>query len=212
MLNTKPNINYFNNKKNFKLNFEPLNDISLRKSSNRQYRKPQLKKRIKSSLSTTSKINDNNNPVENQHDNNLYKNILPNRRQVLLKSALSTDTSLTLKEDLKTRVYTSFLEHTYSNPFNSNYDILAKSNPNFYMNLMKENGIDRFNRTKSSINIIDYSLNNSIFKKLIIAQSLFKNKKRKDQNEKDTVSLKTSFITQLLLIYILQFQIKGTRK
>ena len=195
MLNTKANTNYFglSNKKNFKYNFEPLKDLSLKKNSNRQYRKPQVKKRIKPSLSSTSKVNDMNNLVENQNDcendNNIFNNILPNKRQVLLKSALSANTNLFLKDDLKTRVYSSFLEHTYSNPFKSNYDILAKSNPNFYLNLMKENGIDRFNRTKSSINVIDYSLNNSIFKKLIIAQSLFKNRKKGDQKEKETVSV-----------------------
>ena len=137
-----------------------------------------------SNLNTSLSTSVNNNSVtntNNTHSNNSNSNATAKTTTYYHEKKFSLKSSTPRKStdaNSKTRIYTSYLEHKPTNPFESNLNILTKSNPSFYMGLAKENGLlessinSRFvNGNNSYINLTDYSLDSRILNKLLVSQS-----------------------------------------
>ena len=162
-VNSNPHANYNNNSLNSSLNTNVSQQQHHYNHANHNST-PVIKsthdsKKVTLKSSSTPRRTSNNSSSYNNNNNN-------NNNQ-----SISTETNS------KSRIYTSFLEHKSANPFESNLNILTKSNPSFYMGLAKENGLidtsinSRFANANSYMNFIDYSLDSRILNKLLVSQS-----------------------------------------
>jgi hypothetical protein len=126
--------------------------------------------------------NQNSTPIKNANDSkkvSLKSSSTPRRTSNNNNSSNNNNNNYTnnTEANAKSRIYTSFLEHKSANPFESNLNILTKSNPSFYMGLAKDNGLidssinSRFANGNSYMNLIDYSLDSRILNKLLVSQS-----------------------------------------
>lgn len=91
-----------------------------------------------------------------------------NKDSILLPHAPATSTSvgsnlesielIKINKSLKSKLYSSYLIYSSSNPFSSNYDLINKENPDFYESLCKASGdlsaTYRFNRASSSLSLL----------------------------------------------------------
>lgn len=104
-----------------------------------------------------------NKPVENSKklsSSGPYENVSKSLIDVSFKSKKIDEKSKLIDQNrIKSNLYLSYLNYGSVNPFKSNYDIINKTNPEFYKKMSNQlNDASRFDRTITSLGLINHSL------------------------------------------------------